>query len=220
MCAAELTTRIAQIVPCTEAEGPGKRFAVWFQGCPLRCPGCCNPEFLPFTGGETLALAEVVSQLDRAQIQDEIEGITLLGGEPFAHAAAAAALAAAARLRSLTVMVFTGYTLETLRMRTDSEVADLLANTDILVDGPYIRELPDTTRRWIGSTNQRIHFLTDRYRADDPYWHERNTLEIRMKRGLLTVNGFPAPNAVGLWKGWKRRTQPRPTGPDPHDATR
>ena len=42
---------VAQIVPCTEAEGPGRRFALWFQGCPLRCPGCCNPEMLPFTGG-------------------------------------------------------------------------------------------------------------------------------------------------------------------------
>ncbi|HEY8504811.1 MAG TPA: 4Fe-4S cluster-binding domain-containing protein, partial [Gemmataceae bacterium] len=46
---------IAQTVACTEAEGPGKRFAVWFQGCPLRCPGCCNPEFLPFKGGEEWA---------------------------------------------------------------------------------------------------------------------------------------------------------------------
>ena len=42
---------VAQIVPITEAEGPGLRFALWFQGCPLRCPGCCNPEMLPFSGG-------------------------------------------------------------------------------------------------------------------------------------------------------------------------
>ena len=34
---------VAQIVRCTEAEGPGKRYALWFQGCPLRCPSCCNP---------------------------------------------------------------------------------------------------------------------------------------------------------------------------------
>ncbi|MBY0459994.1 MAG: radical SAM protein, partial [Gemmataceae bacterium] len=52
----ELTMSIAQVVPCTEAEGPGKRFAIWFQGCPLRCPGCCNPEFLPFKGGQTRTL--------------------------------------------------------------------------------------------------------------------------------------------------------------------
>ena len=48
----EVRLRIAQIVPSTEAEGPGRRFALWFQGCSLRCPGCCNPEMLPFTGGD------------------------------------------------------------------------------------------------------------------------------------------------------------------------
>ena len=53
----------AQIVPCTEAEGPGARFALWFQGCPLRCPGCCNPEMLPFEGG-TLTVPPVAVQLE------------------------------------------------------------------------------------------------------------------------------------------------------------
>ena len=78
-------------------------------------------------------------------------------------------------------------------------VMELIGQCDILVDGPYIRELPDTARRWIGSTNQRIHFLTDRYYFDDR-WRKPNTLEIRLKEGQLTVNGFPAKTAVGLWK--------------------
>ena len=63
----EPTLQVAQIVPCTEAEGPGKRFALWFQGCPLRCPGCCNPEFIPFAGGEALTLAAVLDQVDEAR---------------------------------------------------------------------------------------------------------------------------------------------------------
>ena len=41
---------VAQFVPRTEAEGPGRRFALWVQGCPLRCKGCCNPEMLAFKG--------------------------------------------------------------------------------------------------------------------------------------------------------------------------
>ena len=201
MLAAENTLlSVAQIVPCTEAEGPGRRFALWFQGCPLRCPGCCNPEMLPFAGGNQRTLAEVVEQIVRAREENAVEGVTLLGGEPLAHAEVAAILAKAARGLGLSVMVFTGYTLAEARALPDPAVADLLAHTDILVDGRYVRELPEARRRWIGSGNQQIHFLTDRYRADDPCWEMPNTLEIRLVNGDVTVNGFPAEKATDIWR--------------------
>jgi anaerobic ribonucleoside-triphosphate reductase activating protein len=201
----EVLLSVAQIVPCTEAEGPGRRFALWFQGCPLRCPGCCNPEMLPFEGGQALRPGEVVDQVRAAAAAHALEGITLLGGEPLAHAAGGAALARAAHGLGLTVMVFSGFTLEEARRLPDPAVAELLAETDILVDGPYRRDLPETRRRWIGSANQRVHFLGDRCRADDPRWLLPNTLEIRLAGGELTVNGFPARSAVGLWKRPRRR---------------
>jgi anaerobic ribonucleoside-triphosphate reductase activating protein len=160
---------------------------------------------LPFAGGQPLRLAEVLGQVRRAAAESGIEGITLLGGEPLAHALSAAALAREVRRLSLTVMVFSGYTLTEARRLPDPAVADLLAHTDILVDGPYVRELPETRRRWIGSANQLIHFLTDRYRADDPCWQLPNTLEIRLTDRDLTVNGFPAAKAVGLWKRTGRK---------------
>jgi anaerobic ribonucleoside-triphosphate reductase activating protein len=192
--------QVAQVVPVTEAEGPGRRFALWFQGCPLRCPGCCNPEMLPFAGGTRLAVDEVVRQVEEAARSRQIEGVTLLGGEPLAHAAGAAALARRVRDLGLTVMVFSGYTLEEARALSDPAVGVLLALTDILVDGPYLRDQPETRRRWIGSANQRVHFLSGRCRADDPRWLLANTLEIRLRGPELTVNGFPARPAVGLWK--------------------
>ena len=198
--AADVSLQIAQIVACTEAEGPGKRFALWFQGCPLRCPGCCNLEMLPFTGGTAMTLDDVVAQVAETANLHGVEGITLLGGEPLAHAACAARLARRVRDLGLTVMVFSGYTLEEARALPDPAVAQLLDLTDILVDGPYVREQPDTTRRWIGSTNQRIFFFTDRYQADDPRWRQPNTLEIRLRDGAVSVNGFPARHAVALWK--------------------
>jgi anaerobic ribonucleoside-triphosphate reductase activating protein len=105
----------------------------------------------------------------------------------------------------LSVMVFSGFTLEEARTLADPAVRELLAETDILVDGPYLREQPETQRRWIGSANQRIHFLSDRCDPNDPRWQLPNTLEIRLVNGELTVNGFPARSAVGLWK------RPRPT---------
>ncbi len=199
--------QVAQIVVATEAEGPGLRLALWFQGCPLRCPGCCNPEMLPFEGGTRMSLTEVVTQVEDSTRDHGIEGITLLGGEPLAHAAAAAALAREVHRLGLSVMVFSGFTLEEARNLPDPAVAELLALTDILVDGPYVRELPESWRRWIGSSNQQIHFLSDRYQADDPRWLLPNTLEIRWQGLELTVNGFPARSAVGLWK--RPKTNPK-----------
>src|SRR5436305_14858589 len=100
--------QVAQIVSCTEAEGPGRRFALWFQGCPLHCPGCCNPEMLSFDGGRDMPVAE----LAELAIASKSEGITLLGGEPLAHAAAGAELARRVREHGLSVMILSGYTIE------------------------------------------------------------------------------------------------------------
>lgn len=191
---------VAQSVACTEAEGPGRRFALWLQGCPLRCHGCCNPEMLPFAGGSQRSVEEVLAEFTRARLEHEVEGLTLLGGEPFAQAAAASELAARVQALGGSVMIFSGFTLAQLQGDPDPAVQCLLESTDILVDGPYLREHPDASRRWIGSTNQQIHFLSERYRADDPRWQARNTLEIRLVGGELTVNGFPSATAHDFWR--------------------
>jgi anaerobic ribonucleoside-triphosphate reductase activating protein len=199
-----LIASIAQIVPDTEAEGPGRRFAVWFQGCPLRCPGCCNPEFLPFRGGSERLVRVVIEEMTATP---GIEGISLLGGEPFAHIPASTVMARAARDRGLSVMVYSGYTLDELKRMPDA--SHVLAHTDVLVDGPYDRARPEPTRRWVGSANQGVHFLTDRYSPDDPCWTKRNTLELRVRGTEVSVNGFPAVDAKGLWKGWTRKAVSR-----------
>ncbi|NCA71503.1 MAG: 4Fe-4S cluster-binding domain-containing protein, partial [Sphingobacteriia bacterium] len=43
--------RLYSRIPRTRSLGPGLRFALWVQGCPLRCPGCMTPDALPFDGG-------------------------------------------------------------------------------------------------------------------------------------------------------------------------
>src|SRR5205823_13330091 len=87
-----MAASVAHWIACTEAEGPGRRFALWFQGCPLRCPGCCNPEMLPFDGGRQVPMGELAGLVFDALNRHGVEGITFLGGEPLAHAPAAAAL--------------------------------------------------------------------------------------------------------------------------------
>lgn len=192
--------QVAQIIQCTQAEGPGKRFALWVQGCPLRCPGCCNPEMLSFDGGQAVSVDDLIQQIQDAL--PEIEGVTFIGGEPFAHAASLSVLAKAAQQLKLSVMVFTGFQLEHLQAvsETNSDTANFLRHIDLLIDGPYDSSAPDTSRRWIGSTNQRAHFLTDRYSAADAAWSTPDTLEVRWNGTELLVNGFPATSAADLWK--------------------
>jgi anaerobic ribonucleoside-triphosphate reductase activating protein len=182
---------VAQIIPDTEAEGPGRRFAVWLQGCPMRCSGCCNPQMLRFEGGERIGVGELVA---RAIATEGLEGVSLLGGEPFAQAEGCAAFAEAVQAKGLGVMVYSGFTLAELEAKRDGGepgIAALLAACDLLVDGRYERDLPERERRWIGSTNQVMHFLSDRHRPDDPRMRASNTVEIRLRKGELVVNGWP-----------------------------
>lgn len=186
---------VAQTIADTEAEGPGRRFALWVQGCPLRCPGCCNPQMLPFGRGDATDVSALAAEIVATP---GIEGVSFLGGEPFAQPGPLAALAAL--VRPLSVMIYTGFTLEELRARNDTDTDALLASADVVVDGPYRREEPESARRWIGSRNQGLHFLTDRYRADDARFRMQNTVEIRLKKGELVVNGWPALAAATLEK--------------------
>lgn len=181
--------RIAQTVADTEAEGPGKRFALWVQGCTLHCPGCCNPEmFAPDKGGTWVETADLAA---RILATPGIEGISVLGGEPFQQPEALAELCGLVRAGGLSVMIYTGYTLAELREQVSPSAAELLANADLLVDGRYDRTKPESSRRWIGSSNQVMHFLSPRYSATDPRFTTPNTIELRFVNGQLTINGWP-----------------------------
>lgn len=187
---------LAMVVAATEAEGPGRRYAIWVQGCPLRCPGCCNPEMLPFVEAELREPEALIAEA----IAAEVEGITLLGGEPFSQAAALALVAEGAREAGLSVMVFSGYTLAELRARRQPAVARLLAATDLLVDGRFEVAKRSDERRYIGSSNQGLHFLSDRYRFDDARLHGPQHVELRLRSGELTINGWPVLGA-STWIG-------------------
>jgi len=193
---------IAARIPMTKAEGPGKRFAVWVQGCPMRCPGCCNPQYLSFESDRTQRMTPASLAAEILEHRDNIQGVTFIGGEPFSQAAGVAVVAETVRAAGLSVMIFSGFTLAELRDSAHPDFAArarLLAETDLLVDGPYLREQHVTDRRWIGSANQRVHFLTERYRHLEEAWDPApNTIEIRIRNGELFVNGFPHPDFTRL----------------------
>lgn len=193
-----MRVRVGHLEDQTLAEGPGARLALWAQGCTLRCPGCCNPHLFAAAGG---AEWEVEALLARAAaLRGQVEGVTLLGGEPFEQAEALAAFARGSRALGLTVMTFTGYALEEL-VAPGAEAAlpgarALLEATDLLVDGRYDAARPERVRRWAGSENQRFHFLTAAYAPGverAPPGEPDELVEVRLAPdGGVRVNGWPA----------------------------
>lgn len=184
---------LASWIPCTEVEGPGKRAALWVQGCDKRCVGCCNPGYLKIVERDILSADAMIGRLLATHQEWDLEGVTFLGGEPFLQAQGLAVVAEAMSRAGLSVMTFTGYTMQELHELSLPGTQELLAWTDLLVDGPYDSSRPDRRRNWVGSTNQRFHYLTDRYSAsiegaDEP---ERE-IEWRIRDdGCLVVNGWP-----------------------------
>lgn len=182
--------QVASIIPGTRAEGPGLRVAVWTQGCSIRCEGCFNPDLWGARGGQTMTVDDLVDRVLEAAGQDaETEGVTFLGGEPFDQPKELAKVARKLRSQGLSVMVFTGFTLEEIRSKGNPSTAEFLSEIDLLVDGPYVKGLPDLSRPWVGSTNQRFHFLTDRY--DEGVLGGSDRIEITIaKTGEVRVNGW------------------------------
>ncbi len=138
------------------AEGPGRRSVVGFSGCPIRCAGCLVPHTWPQDSGSLRAVAAIADALlDPAHPRD---GVTVVGGEPFAQPAALAALLAELRRREpgLHLTLYSGYTLEALGRRREPAVRAALDLADLLIDGPFVGRLHDGAGEWRGSTNQRL----------------------------------------------------------------
>lgn len=199
--------QVARVVESTRAEGPGTRFAVWVQGCSIRCPGCFNPDLFTPLGGTPTAPSDLAA---RALARDDIEGVTLLGGEPFEQAGPLAEFAGQVRAGGLSVMTFSGHLREDLATGSPEQRA-LLAATDLLVDGPYDATRVDGVRPWLGSTNQRFHFLTDAYGPQ--VLDQSDRIEVRVDAtGRTSVNGWADDDALDvLLEGLRRAPRERRT---------
>lgn len=196
--------RVSRVLHSTTAEGPGLRSAVWVQGCSIRCGGCINPHLFNFDGGYEVAAESVVEEALLAGV----EGLTLLGGEPFDQAQHLAVLAAHAQATGLGVITFTGYAFETLQK--DDRMQTLLSATDLLVDGQYEKDSPERKRALVGSTNQRFIHLSSRYEDFQPEV-TRNRIELRIAAdGTTEMAGFMNSDDVanfttGTWTHRARR---------------
>ena len=145
--------RIASTIADSIVDGPGLRFTVFTQGCPHRCPGCHNPDTHDPAGGREVTVEELARQMTANSLAD---GLTLSGGEPFLQAEDCAALARLAHERGLNVWAYTGYTYERLLEGDLPGALALLEQTDVLVDGPFLRAEKSYEALFRGSTNQRL----------------------------------------------------------------
>jgi len=150
----------------SKGDGPGVRAVLWVRGCERHCPGCGNRNF--WRTSKNHMPVEMVAV--KIFAQGAIEGITLCGGEPFLQATSLARLADLCHIQGLSVVTFTGFTLSELGTVPNAD--ELLKQTDLLIDGPYKQEFPETRRHWVGSQNQIFHFLTGRYVSGVEYPHK------------------------------------------------
>jgi len=185
--------RIAKIVRHSRVDGPGCRTVIFMQGCVLHCPGCQNKHLWPLDGGQEWDVHDLVSLIDGNG--EEPEPITISGGEPFLQPEAMVALILELRLRcpSRHVIVYSGYTLEQLlevAEDIDENIFHALALADVLVDGPYIRDLDHDRMQWRGSSNQRAIDLVatlDQSRMHDPVLLDWDTPRITVTRSGSTI---------------------------------
>lgn len=181
--------RLAQRTDNCTVLGPGRRAVLWVQGCPFTCQECIAPEKLAFDGGMQVSVDLLAEEL----LETDIEGVTFSGGEPMAQARALSMLIdKILGQRDMSFMSYSGFTFEQLARSGTVDQKSLLARLDILVDGLYIPEL-HTDLRWLGSSNQRVLFLTERHQ------HLSSTLDDRgvwvefevEKSGALQWMGIP-----------------------------
>ena len=134
-------------------DGEGLRTVIWTQGCPRHCPGCHNPETIPYDGGKEFDVKEVIEAL-----KDSNEGITFSGGDPFLQAKACSIIAKALKKQAKSVWCYTGYIYEEILQLKDSkpEFMEFLKYIDVLIDGPFIMKKKSMDCLFRGSTNQRL----------------------------------------------------------------
>lgn len=181
--------RVHRFLPFTRVEGPGNRACILVQGCPIRCKGCAIPQTWDFEGGEIRNTDELLNTILSTK---DIEGVTFMGGEPFAQAQQVFYMAKILQENKLSVVIFTGYSYEQITNSKDEYWQELLNSTDLLIDGPYDIDKKDYSRPWIGSSNQNYYFLTDRYLClKDNLKSINNKLEIRIQaNGEIAINGM------------------------------
>ena len=144
------------------ANGPGVRVSLFVSGCTHHCPGCFNPDTWDFDYGMPFT-PETVQEILDLMSPDFITGFTLLGGEPMEPQNQVVLLPLLRKIKAQyptkSIWIYSGYVLEELLSDSPArcEATDeILALTDVLVDGEFVLAQKDIRLRFRGSANQRL----------------------------------------------------------------
>ena len=155
--------RIHSFMPRSRANGPGVRAVLWVQGCTLGCSECFNQKMLPTDGGELVSVGELIDKIKA--LSGAIEGVTISGGEPLQQMEPLVDLLRRVRSETpLSVLVFTGYTWDEIQEMKEAE--RFLRQIDVLIAGRYVKG-KRIAKGLLGSSNQTVHLLSDRYSLED-----------------------------------------------------
>ncbi|MCQ2300304.1 MAG: anaerobic ribonucleoside-triphosphate reductase activating protein [Bacteroidales bacterium] len=149
----------ASIYKCDTANGTGFRVSLFVSGCGRKCKGCHNAE------AQNPDFGKPFDATAKGKIFDELakpycKGLSILGGEPMSVLSdnRSCVLGLVKEVKSTfkdkDIWLWSGYTLEELE--ADATTKECLSYVDVLVDGPFIEELKDSSLAFRGSSNQRI----------------------------------------------------------------
>lgn len=172
----------------SEVNGPGCRAVVWVQGCKRECPSCFNPASWSFEINQLISIDELANKI---LSNPRNQGVTFSGGEPFLQATALAQLAKRLKKAGLNVMSFSGFTLSELQATDAPEGAsELLAQLDILVDGPFVESLAiHSPESPVSSRNQRVRVFNPALQNQITWASDQMEIHI-LKDGSRIITGF------------------------------
>ncbi len=177
----ENVLNLAAFLKNTRMVGPGTRDAIWVQGCSIRCRGCANKAYIPHVKRVLMPAERLKAHFYTRK--GKIDGCSVLGGEPTEQAGAVTRLLRSVKSLGMSTVLFTGRLLEDLH--NEKKFDEMLSYTDLLIDGPFIEDLQDTSLHWRGSANQRLVLLSDRFTQEDLKAESLNSELILSQEGML-----------------------------------
>lgn len=153
--------RYAKIMENDVVDGKGICVSFWTQGCPHRCKGCHNPQTWDFNGGLEESKAVLIKRVLDLLLKNGVKrNLSILGGEPLCpeNKSFISDLVKCVRQEhnDIKIFIWTGYKIEDLDLKNDTELREIMYAIDTLIDGPFIESMRDITLPLRGSTNQRV----------------------------------------------------------------